>query len=453
MSVVSGAKLRVSFYTLGCKLNIAETGSITQMFVQRGYEIVSFESSADVVYINTCTVTKSADSNCRNVIRRARKYSPDATIVVTGCYAQLSSSEVASMLEVDIVLGVDQKEKIFELLEKIKNSGKKTTEIDVSDSSDKSFFQRGVSALDDGKTRTFLKVQDGCDYCCSYCVIPHARGKPRSLPLSQVLGEVNRVVKSGVKEVVLTGINLGEYRDGSNNLVTLISKIKDTDTGIKLQRLRISSIEPNKVTKDLLLALKDLPSFMDYFHLPLQSGDDEILKKMNRKYTTTDYLNVLEMIKKYFPSAGIGSDIIVGFPGECEREFENACNFIKSSPITHLHLFPYSRREGTVAAKMEIEAIKNKAAVSSEEKKKRMAILKTIAEKKINDFSLSMIGQKVTVLCENKKNRTGLYQGYTSNYLRALVSISNDKLNLANSIVEASVTKAKGNVLYVSYLQ
>ncbi|MBF0301272.1 MAG: tRNA (N(6)-L-threonylcarbamoyladenosine(37)-C(2))-methylthiotransferase MtaB [Oligoflexia bacterium] len=455
---------KMSFYTLGCKLNKAETGGIIGRFVENGYEIVPFENSAeaDIVYINTCTVTASADSSCRNVIRRARRNSPNSIIVVTGCYAQLSAEKLESMEEIDIILGVEQKEKIFELLldqkyQEYQNIQNNKCITDISRSKDKDFFLKGLSALEDGTTRAFLKIQDGCNYFCSYCIIPHARGVPRSLPEEQVLHEISKVINSGVKEVVLTGINLGEYNSSNINepvkvsgLLGLIKKIKETEIRSKLHRLRLSSIEPNKITEELLIVLKDLSCFMDYFHIPLQSGDDVILKKMNRRYSVSEYLEITELIKKYFPDAGIGSDIIVGFPGEVENEFKNTCRVIENSSITHLHIFPYSDR-GSISMSSIMSKEKE---VKSAIKKERVAILERVANKKLKDFSLSMLGRRVKVLFENKKNISGLYQGYTSNYLRAVMSVNsvngvNQIRNLSGEIEDVVVREVKGKNLYV----
>ena len=386
----------VSFYTLGCRLNIAETGTITQSFKDEGYQILAFENETSVTVINTCTVTIGADSTCRNIIRKAKKYSPNGKIVVVGCYAQLEFEAISKMEEVDLILGNSDKFKISEYLKNVDDGNK----INVSKNVD---FFSSHTTIEDRHTRAFLKVQDGCNYFCSYCIIPFARGRSRAIKIDQAVKEVSSLVESGFKEIVLTGVNIGEYRtsksESFSDLVKEILKISNLD------RLRISSIEPNVISDDLLKSLADSNKFMDHFHIPLQSGDDQMLGLMKRKYSTADFKEVVEKVLKYFPQGSIGTDVIVGHPGETDELFLNTLNFIRELPISHFHIFPYSLRKGTVSSEMS-------GAIENRVKKERAKQLIKIGDDKYREFCVSNIKNRRSfqVLFE-KKNRLNFGKG------------------------------------------
>ena len=324
-----------SLHTLGCRLNSAETAQLTQNFTDRGFKIVPFGEPSDVAVVNTCTVTDQADSSCRNLIRKAKKHSPEGRVVVVGCYAQMEPDVIAAIEGVDLILGTNQKYRIFEYLDTEK-------ELVINVDMDKE-FHGAATTPEDSHTRAFLKIQDGCNYICSFCIIPQARGRSRTISTEDCLTEANRLIENGFKEIILTGVNIGEYsRSSGESFEELVKKLLDLKG---LERLRLSSVEPNTVTEELLKILSNSPKAMDHFHLPLQSGSDHILKLMRRKYSISEYQEKLMMVKEYFPSAGIGADIITGFPGESDEEFEKTMNFLRENPVTHFHPFPYSQRK------------------------------------------------------------------------------------------------------------
>jgi threonylcarbamoyladenosine tRNA methylthiotransferase MtaB len=416
-----------SLHTLGCRLNSAETAQLTQNFSKRGYRIVPFGEPSDVAVVNTCTVTDQADSSCRNLIRKAKKHSPEGRVVVVGCYAQMEPDAIAEIEGVDLILGTNQKYRIFEYLD---------TEEDlvINVNMDKE-FHGAATTPEDSHTRAFLKVQDGCNYICSFCIIPQARGRSRTISTNECLAEAKRLVNNGFKEIILTGVNIGEYsRSSGESFEELVKKLLDVKG---LERLRLSSVEPNTVTKELLKVLADSPKAMDHFHLPLQSGSDHILKLMRRKYSISEYKEKLMMVKEYFPSAGIGADIITGFPGETDEEFETTINFLRENPITHFHPFPYSKRKNTLAAKMDCH-------VHPTAKKRRMQELLSLGEAKLSLFSEDQIGTSSDVLFE-RKNKQGYWEGYSSNYVKVCVHSSKD---LSNNIFEVEMNKFDDSRLF-----
>lgn len=402
---------RVSFHTLGCRLNFSETGSIAQGFKDRGYDVVDFGEPADVSFINTCTVTDGADSSCRNLIRKAYRASPEGKIVVAGCYAQMDAPRIAKMTGVDLVLGTSEKYKVFEYLDEDQED---VIHIDKTAS-----FYGAATSEADGHTRAFLKIQDGCNYVCSFCIIPQARGRSRALPIKDALNEAKSVLAKGFQEIVLTGVNIGEYEANTGErLSDLITELFALDG---LKRLRLGSVEPNTFTDELLDVLASSSKFMEHFHIPLQSGDDEILKQMRRKYDVEFYRKVIEKIIARFPDAGIGADMIAGFPGETEEQFQNTFNLVKELPITHFHVFPYSSRKNTLAAKMENH-------IQHGVKKQRVATLNMLGDAKLNLFSEDQVGSSSEVLFE-RKNKDGLWEGYTRNYVRVYVASVADLKN------------------------
>ena len=423
---------RVALHTLGCRLNSSETGSIAQGFKDRGYDIVEFGDPADVVFINTCTVTDAADSTCRNLIRKAHNSSPEGKIVVAGCYAQMEPEKIAGMQGVDLVLGNSEKYKVFEYLDE---------ESEAQVHVDKSWeFFGAATTTADSHTRAFLKIQDGCNYVCSFCIIPFARGRSRAISIADAVVEAKKLVSSGFKEIVLTGVNIGEYEQASGEkLHDLVASLLAIDG---LERFRLSSVEPNTITDELIEVLKSSPKVLDHFHIPLQSGDDEILKAMRRKYTVADYKRVINKLMSAFPNAGIGADIIVGFPGETKEQFDNTFNLAKELPLTHFHVFPYSKRKNTTAAKMVSH-------IHHAEKKSRVKTLNMFGEAKLNLFSEDQIGKKTKVLFE-RRNKQGLFEGYSTNYIR--VQVQSD-LDLSNHICEVYLTRMENGKLFGEILQ
>ncbi len=395
---------RVAFHTLGCKLNFSETDTIGRLFYERGFIKVDFGHEADVVVINTCTVTGSADKKCRNAIGRATRTSPEAFLVVAGCYSQLKASEIAGMPGVDLVLGSEEKFRIFEYagdFAKRDKPGVYVSEI----GGDRDFTpSHSVS----GRTRSFLKVQDGCDYYCSYCTVPLARGRSRSAQPEEIVRQARDIEAQGIREVVLTGVNIGDFgKRGRGSLLELL-KMLDSDTGI--ERFRLSSVEPDLLDDSIISFIAGNSRFAPHFHMPLQSGSDRVLKLMNRKYTTALFTDRVGYIRKVLPFAGIGVDVITGFPGETENDFDQTLQFLEDSNISFLHIFTYSDREGTKAAAME-----NK--VSPGEKERRSKILHRLADEKKVRFQHRCVGQKHRVLFE-AYNRKGRMYGFTGNYIR-----------------------------------
>lgn len=416
---------RVALHTLGCRLNTSETGSIAQGFKDRGYDIVEFGEPADVVFINTCTVTDAADSTCRNLIRKAHGSSPEGKIVVAGCYAQMEPEKIAGMQGVDLVLGNSEKYKVFEYLDEESENA-----IHV----DKSWqFYGAATTTADSHTRAFLKIQDGCNYVCSFCIIPFARGRSRAITVADAVIEAKKLVSQGFKEIVLTGVNIGEYEQASGEkLHDLVAQVLAVDG---LERFRLSSVEPNTITDELLEVLKSSPKVLDHFHIPLQSGDDEILKAMRRKYTVADYKKVIGKIMAAFPNAGIGADVIVGFPGETKEQFDNTFNLLKELPMTHFHVFPYSKRKNTTASKMDSH-------IHSTEKKARVKTLNMFGDAKLNMFSEDQIGKRTKVLFE-RRNKAGNFEGYSSNYVRVQVVTDQELSNVEREVLITGMDNGK----------
>ncbi len=404
-------KKRVALHTLGCRLNFSETGSIAKGFQERGYEVVNFGEPADVSFINTCTVTDGADSTCRNLIRKAHKASPEGKIVVAGCYAQMDSERISKMTGVDLVLGTSEKYKVFDYLHEEKEE---KVHIDKT-----ATFYGAATSEAEGHTRAFLKIQDGCNYVCSFCIIPQARGRSRALPIDEAIKNAKEVVANGFKEIVLTGVNIGEYEANTGERLTdLVYRLFEIEG---LERLRLGSVEPNTFTDDLIEAFKSSPKFMEHFHIPLQSGDDDILTLMRRKYNVAYYRKVINKIITEFPNAGIGADVICGFPGETEEQFQNTYKLLKELPITHFHVFPYSSRKNTLASRMEDH-------IQHGVKKERVRTLTMFGEAKLEMFSEDQVGSSSEVLFE-RQNKFGYWEGYTRNYVRVYLKTSADLKN------------------------
>ncbi len=414
----------VSFHTLGCRLNFSETGSIASGFEQRGYKIVPFEQDSDLVFLNTCTVTDGADSSCRNLIKKAKKHSPGSKVIVSGCYAQMESEKLSEMPEVDLILGNSEKYNVFEHLGEIE------TKIKIDQTND--FWGAYTTPSDLKHTRAFLKIQDGCNYICSFCIIPQARGRSRTISVDQAYSNALELVGAGYKEIVLTGVNIGEYEKSGEKLTDLVQKVGSIQG---LQRLRLSSVEPNTITDELLIALKDSGKYLNHFHIPLQSANDEILKSMRRKYTISEYKDVIKKIQTHFPESAIGADIITGYPGETYEQFEETFKFLEQSPITHFHVFPYSSRKGTTAAKLPGHH-------NNTEKKRRIKLLNQLGDQKIENYSAKFKNQITSVLFEQKKG--DFWEGHNPEFLKVKVASDEDLKNQIRPIlIESSYSSSK----------
>lgn len=394
---------KVHFYTLGCKLNFSESSTIARMFEEAGYARVDFSEQPDVYIINTCSVTENADKKCKQIVKKALQHNPNAFIAIIGCYAQLKPKEIARIYGVDMVLGANEK---FKLLEKLKGLEKKQEPlIWNSDIRTVNTFTPSFSKAD--RTRSFLKIQDGCDYFCSFCTIPLARGKSRSNTIQQTLNTAQQVANIGVKEVVLTGVNIGDF--GKQHNQTFLELITQLDTLEGIERYRISSIEPNLLTNEIVELVANSKKFAPHFHIPLQSGSDKILEAMRRKYKRETFTSRVEYIKQLLPDACIGADVIVGFPGETETDFLETYHYLNELNISYLHVFTYSERENTGAIKM-------KETVLPEERSKRSKMLHILSEKKKRAFYQTQLGKTKNVLFEIEHSNS-LMHGFTENYI------------------------------------
>ncbi len=418
----------VALHTLGCKLNFSETTSLGRMLEQAGYAQKSFDEEADVYVINTCSVTENADKECRVLVRRIQKKAPEAMVVVTGCYAQLKPEEIASIPGVNLVLGAGEKFQIVSHLQQLqKTDAGKICSCDIDDVN---IFVPSFSTQE--RTRVFLKVQDGCDYNCSFCTIPLARGKSRSDSISNVLENVEEVVKSGTKEIVLTGINLGDFgkgmHGGKKREESFFELMYALEEKSHIERIRISSIEPNLLENEMIDFVKASTKFMPHFHIPLQSGSNHILGNMRRRYRRELYADKVTMIKSCMPHACIGVDVIVGFPGETNEHFLETVEFLNDIDISYLHVFTYSERTNTDAA-----SISNP--VPMQIRHERNKILRQLSHAKMTAFTMQHAGTKRKVLFEGK-DKNGSMEGYSDNYIR--VSAMYNPL-MENSIVEWTI--------------
>jgi threonylcarbamoyladenosine tRNA methylthiotransferase MtaB len=400
----------VAFYTLGCKLNFAETSTIERLFVENGYRKADQDMPADVIVINTCTVTANAEKKCRNIINKAARNSPGAYIAVVGCYSQLSSDKVALIPGVDLVLGSEEKFKIFDLAGDFKK--KNRAEVYSGDISDAEDFSPSYSVS--GRTRSFLKIQDGCDYFCSYCTIPLARGRSRSARADDIVKQAREISAKGIREIVLTGVNIGDFGKPGNGLLELLCRLRE-ETNI--ERYRISSVEPDLLSDGIINLVAENSIFAPHFHLPLQSGSDRILEKMKRKYRLSHFTDRVKKIKERIPGAGVGADLITGFPGESAGDFEDTVEFLSGSDIAYLHVFSYSDRQNTLANRLPDK-------IAPEEIDRRSKILHRISENKRKHFMDECSGQLHRVLFEAISKKGRMY-GFTGNYIR--VEVPGDK--------------------------
>lgn len=397
---------RIAFYTLGCKLNFSETSTIARQMEQHGMQTVDFKEAADVYVINTCSVTDNADKKCRNIVRKALRKNEQAYIVVIGCYAQLKPKEISEIEGVDLVLGAAEKFRLPEILTDLtkQSCGQiKSSEIDAAN-----FFVDAYSVGD--RTRSFLKIQDGCDYSCSFCIIPLARGKSRSDRPENIIKNANAIAAQGVKEIVLTGVNTGDYGKGIEEHVEFFDVVKAMDEVEGIERVRISSIEPNLLKDEIIEFVAESKKFMPHFHIPLQSGSNKILGLMRRRYRRELYVDRVAKIKSLMPHACIGVDVIIGFPGEGEEEFLETYQFLKELDVSYLHVFTYSERPNT-------KAVELPHVVSAEERNHRSQMLRMLSEKKKRYFYSQFTGHSRPVLFEEEKKDGHMY-GFTDNYIK-----------------------------------
>jgi threonylcarbamoyladenosine tRNA methylthiotransferase MtaB len=408
---MSNFQRTAAFHTLGCKLNFAETSTIARQLTDAGYDKVSFDEKANIYVINTCSVTENADRECKLHVKRAMKANPEGLVVIVGCYAQLKPEEISQIEGVDLVLGAKEKFNILSYLDDLEKSDSEgivhSCEIEETD-----FFIGSYSIGD--RTRAFLKVQDGCDYKCTYCTIPLARGISRSDTIENVIKNAKEIAGRDIKEIVLTGVNIGDYGKGEfgnkRHEHTFLDLISELDQVEGIERIRISSIEPNLLKDESIELVSNSKSFVPHFHIPLQSGSDDLLRKMKRRYLTKLYNDRVNKIREVMPDAAIGVDVIVGFPGETEERFLETYNFLNDLPITYLHVFTYSERENTEAVGME-------GVVPIPERKKRNKMLRILSEKKKMAFYQTQLGKTLPVLWEHE-NKDGKMYGFTENYVR-----------------------------------
>jgi threonylcarbamoyladenosine tRNA methylthiotransferase MtaB len=413
---------RVAFYTLGCKLNFSETSTIARLFEDGGFAKVDFEDKPDVFVINTCSVTENADKKCKQLVKRAKKISPESMVIILGCYAQLKPEEISRIPGVDLVLGANEKFNVLAHLEK-------KSEVKVVHDNIKHTHDFIPSHSYGDRTRSFLKVQDGCDYFCTFCTIPLARGKSRNASIAATVAEAQKIAQTAVKEVVLTGVNIGDFGQGGAENFFDLTKALDEVTGI--ERFRISSIEPNLLSDDIIdFCLKASKRFAPHFHIPLQSGSDDILEKMRRKYKTSLYAQRVARIKATNPDACIGVDVIVGFPGETDEDFLATVNFLKDLDISYLHVFTYSERANTGAPKLGTK-------VPMETRRERSKILHLLSDRKKLAFYQTQVGKRKAVLFEQEENQGWLY-GFSENYVKVKTPYNEA---LINQIVAVELTE------------
>jgi len=395
---------KVAYYTLGCKLNFSETSTISRQLEDIGFIKTNFDNKADLYVINTCSVTENANKECRRIIRKVKRTAPESMVVITGCYAQLKPESISVIEGVDMVVGANDKFKIPDLL---KNYKPKTTEIHGCSINNLDYHSS--FSLND-RTRSFLKIQDGCDYTCSYCTIPFARGKSRCDSIENIVANANKIAKNGIKEIVITGVNIGDYKYEDKKFIDVIKELEKVKG---ITRFRISSIEPNLITDEIIEFVKKSNKFMPHFHIPLQSGSDVILAKMRRRYNSELYRNKILKIYNEIPNVSIGVDVIVGFPDETDVEFTESMNFIKDLPVSYLHVFSYSERENT-------KALLLKNTVDKYKRSERSKILRMLSSKLQRNFYLKSLGTTKNVLFE-QEDKNGFLFGFTENYIKIKV--------------------------------
>lgn len=443
--MITSTPKTVAFHTLGCKLNFAETSTIARQLIGAGYEKVDFDSPAQVYVINTCSVTDNADKECKFHVKRAVKANPEGLVVVLGCYAQLKPEEISAIEGVDLVLGAKEKFNLLNFLDDLRKA-EASAQVHSCEIEDADFFIGSYSIGD--RTRAFLKVQDGCDYKCTYCTIPMARGISRSDTIENIVKNAKEIAGQNIKEIVLTGVNIGDYGKGEfgnkKHEHTFLDLVKELNKVEGIERIRISSIEPNLLKYETIELVAESQNFVPHFHIPLQSGSDEILKKMKRRYLTALYTNRVKKIREMLPDACIGVDVIVGFPGETEEKFLETYKFLSELPISYLHVFTYSERDNTEAVEME-------GVVPISERKKRNKMLRILSEKKKMAFYQSQIGKTLPVLWEHEE-KNGMMFGFTDNYVRVLKPYDPASINRVETVKLEKIAP-DGNVIVSSLFE
>ncbi|MCH5331105.1 MAG: tRNA (N(6)-L-threonylcarbamoyladenosine(37)-C(2))-methylthiotransferase MtaB [Alistipes sp.] len=407
---------RVNFHTLGCKLNFSESSALAREFEDGGFVRVSADAEADICVVNTCSVTEHADKKCRNLIRKLHRRNPDAIIAVTGCYAQLRPNDIAQIEGVDIVLSNNDKGDLYKRVLDLLHNGR-TRQVYACETAELTSFFAAFSSND--RTRAFLKVQDGCDYKCAYCTIHYARGASRNIPISDIVKQAEKIAAAGQKEIVITGVNTGDF--GKTTGEKFIDLLRELDKVEGIERYRISSIEPNLLTDEIISFCASSKKFQHHFHIPLQSGSDKILGAMRRRYTSSKFADRIETVRKHMPDAFIGIDVIVGFPGETEEDFRTTYTFLERISPSFIHIFPFSERPGTPAVDMQDKV---PAAIAAE----RVKRLEVLCEKLHREFSLKHIGKVDSVLFESTM-RGGYMTGFTGNYIRVRAPYDRSKIN------------------------
>lgn len=417
------SKKKIAFVTLGCKLNFSETSALAREFEKNGYERVGSSQVADIYVINTCSVTEHADKKCRNIIRKLHHQNADAVVAVTGCYAQLKPKEILDIEGVDIVVGADKKGNLFQIVRDYDTTGSGKLSYSCSINEVQTIFP----AFSQGeRTRSFLKIQDGCDYCCSYCTIPLARGKSRNLGIAVIVEEAKKIAASGIKEIVLTGVNTGDFgRTTGESFLELLKQLNDIDG---IERYRISSIEPNLLGRETIEWIASGTKFQPHFHIPLQAGSDKVLAAMRRRYNTTMFREKIEMIREVMGDVFFGIDVIVGFPGETDEDFETSYNFLKDViKPAFIHVFPYSRRPGTPAAIMPNQ-------VDERVKHERVESLTALAHNLYEEYAARYKGTTAKVLFESTQ-KGGMMYGYTENYIKVERKYDKNLIGVVSEVV------------------
>ena len=422
----------VAFYTLGCKVNQYETNAMEQQFIKNGYKVVDHHDFADIYVVNTCTVTNIAERKSRQMLRRVKDINKDAILVVCGCYAQVAKEELEKIPEIDIILGINEKNNIVEIVEDYIKKQVSKEEI-VSDVSNQNEFLDFGDVTYTEKNRAVVKVQDGCNMFCTYCIIPYARGRIRSRKIENVVSEITKIAKLEIKEVVITGIHVASYGKDFEEDIGLIDLLEAINKIDGIERIRLSSIEPNIIDEEFVKRLSKLEKICHHFHLSLQSGCDETLKRMNRKYTTKKYKEAVDLLRSYFPDVNFTTDVIVGFPGETEEEFNATYKYLEEIKFYRMHVFKYSKRRGTVAEKMPNQ-------IDGNIKEERSNKLIELSNKNEDEYNKTYIGKDVDVLFEEYEN--GYYRGYTSNYMMVNVpGKKEDEEKLVDHIFTVKILK------------
>lgn len=420
---------KIAFYTLGCKVNQYETEAISELFTNQGYTIADFDSFADIYLINTCTVTSMSDRKSRQMIRRCKKSNPNSIVVVTGCYAQTAPDDVLNIDGVNLVVGTKDRKNIVQLVEALSPDSKVSKVTDIMDTH--TFEQLNITGYEE-RTRAYIKVQEGCNQFCTYCIIPYARGPIRSRNMEDILNEITLLAERGFSEVILTGIHVASYGNDFGN-IDLSDLLLEVNKIEKIRRIRLSSIEPMTLDETFIKKISPCTKLCPHFHLSLQSGSDTVLKRMNRKYTTAQYKSIVDGLRKAFPNAAITTDIMVGFPGETDEEFDECMRFAEDISFAEAHIFQYSPRKGTPASKM-------KAQIDPQIKEERSKEIIALTDRTKNEFLNSQLNKTVEVLFEQEyKKKKGYFEGKTDNYITVAVKTDDDLSNEYHSVVLKTV--------------